>query len=99
MTPPLFAADAATGPAPGAPAPAPLLDRDGVRILCADSLLLDWRALLGDERAALVLTDPPYGIGVDGSAETGGWDSRDHAADYAAADRLARELAQPLLPL
>lgn len=38
------------------------------RLLCADALQEDsWQQLLGEDRASLVVTDPPYNVPIDGN--------------------------------
>jgi hypothetical protein len=39
------------------------------RVLCGNTLdLADFAALMGEERAAMVFTDPPYNVPIDGHA-------------------------------
>jgi DNA modification methylase len=64
-------ADALPEPLPGPPVSKPgdvwLLDRH--RVLCGNALDRDaFAALMGEERAAMVFTDPPYNVPIDGHA-------------------------------
>lgn len=64
--------DPADAPAPSGPLvtrPGDLWETLGHRVLCADALQPDgYVALVGDERASMTFTDPPYNVAIQGNA-------------------------------
>ena len=64
-------ADAIVEPAASPPVskPGDLWQLGPHRVLCGNVLdLAAWQTLMGDERAAMVFTDPPYNVPIDGHA-------------------------------